>query len=375
MTWYLIILIIVMAISFASEKKTIAYTKYEQEYISCGISNIGFISIIIILILFEGLRSSTVGTDTGGYCRGFMHGTSDWWKLNFSNIDVLLQEPGLTLIYYISELFSNNYISFLLVASAIMVVCSLTGIRSCSINFKASLFAYITLAFYLFGFAGIRQGVAISIFILAYKYIFSGNLSKYIAVVLIATLFHKSILIALPVFIVTKLKFSFKNLCIIAVIAVVIGLSMSTLLNYGSRFEERYEYYLQSTAAGSGSLLTIFSACLTVFYISQRNRIDATRLTYYDKSLIMLLISSAIYLVVTITESNTELNRFAFYFQTGAIFLLAEYVKACRQSGNVQIMRCVIIVHIIYYIAYVNFIGGISDYKLNPVVQSLFYEI
>lgn len=372
MIWYLIILIIVMVISFESEKDKRAYTKYETEITSCGISNIGFISIIIILILFEGIRSSTVGTDTGGYCRGFMYGTSHWWKLDLSNIDVVLEEPGLTLIYYISELLSNNYISFLLVASATMVINSLIGIRSCSINFTASLFVYITLAFYLFGFAGMRQGLAISIYMLAYKYIFTENLPKYIVVVLIAALFHKSILIALPVFFAAKLEFNYKNLCIIAGITLLIGFSMSTLLSYGSQLEERYEYYLQSTAAGSGSLLTLFSVCLTVFYISQRNRINEDRLPYYDKSLVMLLISSAIYLVVTFTGSNTELNRFAFYFQTGAIFLFAEYVKACRQSGNVQIMRCVVIVHIVYYIAYVNLIGGISDYKLNPVVQSLF---
>ncbi len=368
MIWYLIILAIVMMVSSSAQKTITRYYSTGEDCKIYGISNIGFILTIIILVLFEGFRSSTVGTDTGGYCRGFMYRTSQWWDLDFSNISVLSEEPGLTIIYYISVFFTRNYISFLLVASSIIVISSLIGIRKASINFTASLFVYITLAFYLFGFAGVRQGLAISIVILSYNYIFTGELKKYLIVVFVAALFHKSIIIALPAYFVARIGYNKKNITIIAFGAMLVGLSMRSLLQYGSSLEERYEYYLQTTEAGSGSLFTLFSVCLTLFYIFQRSKIDNKRLPVYDKSLIMLIISAAIYLVVILTGSNTELNRFAFYFQIGAIFLFAEYAQACKQSGGVQILRIAIIVHIVYFIAYVNLIGGISNYTLNPIL-------
>lgn len=368
MIWYVIILAIVISISFASKEDRLVYSNGE-DYSSSSISYIGFIAIAVILILFEGLRSSTVGSDTGGYCRGFMFRTSQWWNLDFSTVKVLLEEPGLTAIDYFSELFTRNYISFLLVASTIMVTCSLIGIKNASVNFTASLFVYITLAFYLFGFAGLRQGLAISVFILSYKYTFNGEFKKYLLVVLIAALFHKSIVVAIPAYFVARLEYNKKNILLIILGAMFVGGSMRALLNYGSTMEERYEYYLQSTAAGSGSLLTIFSVCLTIFYIIQRNKIDVDRLPYYDNSLIMLIISSGVYLIVTLTGSNTELNRFAFYFQTGAIFLFAEYANACKNLGQNQILIAASIVHITYFIAYVNLIGGIANYTLNPIVN------
>ncbi len=148
----------------------------------------------------------------------------------------------------------------------------------------------------------------------------------------------------------------------------LVGFSMSKLLSFGSTLEDHYRYYLQTTAAGSGSLLALFCVCLTLFYIIQRTNIDYSRLPLYDRSLIMLIIGSAIYLVVTLTGRNTELNRFAFYFQTGAIFLFAEYAQACKESGESQIFTIVLVVHLIYFIAYVNLIGGVSDYTLNPII-------
>lgn len=368
MIWYIIILAIVMVVSFSSKEEEEVYAD-DTTVCNTRISTYGFIAVIIVLILFEGLRSSTVGTDTGGYCRNFMAHSNHYWAMDFTDLQSLLEEPGLGIIYRIGDIFSGNYISFLLVASSMMVIAALTGIRQSSSNFTASLFVYITLAFYLFGFAGLRQGVALSIYLLAYKYIFTEDFKRYVIVVLIAALFHKTIIVTIPIFFATKLNFSFKNITLIAVLAMLVGFSMDSLLGYGSTLEGRYQYYQTTTAAGSGSLLTLFSVCLTVFYIIQRKIIDEERLPFYDKSLMMLVVGSAIYLVVTLTGSNTELNRFAFYFQTGAIFLFAEYVQACKQNGNTLIMSVASVVHIVYFCAYVSLIGGISKYTLNPILH------
>lgn len=375
MIWYIAILAIVMflAFSFQHEERQISH-----DGMSCLVSTIrpvGFLLIAVVLILFEGFRSSTVGTDTGGYCRGYMYHSSIWWMLDMTNPKVVFAEPGLRVVSEIASCFSSNYISFLTVGAVIMVGSALTAIRQNSINFTASLFVYITLAFYLFGFAGIRQGFAISIYIWGICFLKDNKTWQYIGVVLIAALFHKSIIVALPFFLVARLKFNTRNIVLIIIIAMFVGWRMNYLVDFGSSLEERYAYYTQTTKAGSGFLLTLFCVSMTVFYMIERRVIPPERLSYYDRMLFLLIIASAIYLIVTITKSNTELNRFAFYFQAASIFLFAEYYTAKTETGNRLIPIILILIHIGYYLVYVNQIGGISDYQLNPILTGDTYSL
>ena len=78
-----------------------------------------------------------------------------------------------------------------------------------------SLFVYITLGQYAFCFNGERQALAIAIYILAIQYIKSRDFKKYCLIVLIAALFHKTIIVAITVIFQFLLKKSqHKDCCI-----------------------------------------------------------------------------------------------------------------------------------------------------------------
>lgn len=367
MVWYFVILLTVTAIAWlCSDTRPVCIPGIPRLDIRT-VSITCLVIIGIILVAFMGLRASSVGTDTGGYCRNFMRG-GGWWLIDTSSWKVIFEEPGLYIVYILADIFSRNYISFLTISAAVIVPCALLSIRQSSVNETASIFTYVSLAYYLFGFAGIRQAMAMSVYMLSFRYIIDGKFWKYALVVLIAALFHKSIIVALPAYLVTLLRFSVRNISLLAVGGMCIGLLLPLLLSFGSSLEERYVYFLMSTAAGSGQMLALFSVVITVFYIYVRRDIVPAMLGSYDKMLFLLTISSSIYLIVSLTGSNTELNRFALYFQPATIFLFAMYFQSVRENDNKLLLYGMIAMQILYFGVYCYKIGGIRDYVLNPIL-------
>lgn len=356
-----------MAISnLAKENRVISVNN--QKVNSINISIFGFVAIVVLLILFEGLRSDMVGTDTGGYCRGFSNRLGRWWTLNYSNPKNLIQEPGFGLVNLFASLFGDNYLYLLLTCACCCVFPALICIRKSSIDFSASLMVYITFGCYLFGFAGMRQGIAMSIFLFSFPYLFSKDFKRFLIIVFIAALFHKSVLLALPIYFICTLKYSLKSIIIVVIFSLLFGGLISSLVLFSSSIDERYAYYMEETEAGSGMLLTLSCVLLTLFLMMQRKHIPSHRLRVYDSSLMMMIVACSIYLVVTLTGNNTEINRFAQYFQLGAIFLFAELAVACKRKGLTLPIIILNLFFIAYYIGYVAKIGGITKYTLNPIL-------
>lgn len=327
------------------------------------------IILVLTLVLFEGLRDISVGTDTGGYCRSFMMGMGWMGKeYDYSNLKFLLDEPLFSLVNYLGSLISSNYVGLLIVVAVIHTMCAIISIKDNSINISASIFAFIVLAFYLFGFAAIRQSIALCIYMLSFKYLYSRQFWKYFVVVFIAAMFHKSVISTLPIYFIVNMRFCKSTILLMGVIGVIIGKMMPFLLEIGSSIENRYAYY--SNSIRGGELLMLFAVCLAVFFIVVRTNIAKFRLAIYDVNLNLVIVSAIIYLTVFFTRSNTELNRLAFFFQVPSIFLYADYYYAVYKEKRGSNIPFVILtaVFIAYYLVYVYSIGGITNYKLNTTI-------
>lgn len=358
MVAYIILLIVVLLISSGLSEKNTSNKKIFT-----------WILLVLVLVLFEGLRDMSVGTDTGGYSRSFMI-KGGWMgkKYDFNNLNFLLEEPLFSVVNYCGSLLSSNYVGLLIVAAFVNVICAIISIKENSVNITASLFAFISLAFYLFGFAAIRQSLALCVYMLSFRYLYNRNFFKYCLVVIIAALLHKTVIVAFPLYFIANLKFGKFSMAIMGVIGIIAGILMPRLLEIGSSIEDRYAYY--STNIQGGELLMLFSVCLALFFILMRKKISEKRLLIYDINLNMIIISAIIYLTVYFTSSNTELNRFAIFFQVPSIFLYADYYNAVykERAGGRFLFLMLSTVFVVYYLVYISSIGGISNYKLNTTL-------
>ena len=130
---------------------------------------------IAILTLFVGLRGAEVGTDTEGYAR--MFNESIYFQSAEAAANSISTEDGWNVLNWLLYQINPHYWFLFTVVGVITVSCAMIFIIKESPVPTISLFLYITLGFYLFGFAAMRQSMALAIYCLAIPFLFSKNFS------------------------------------------------------------------------------------------------------------------------------------------------------------------------------------------------------
>lgn len=163
--------------------------------------------IVLILSLFSGFRGASVGTDTVRYFNHIFN-----WQNNIAN--KYPTEPGLRFLSKFSNLIVQGPQFTILVVAVItnaLIVFRLWTLRS-YISFSFAIFIYTT-TYYAMTFSGIRQWIAVAIIFFGSKYIFKLKYVKFSIIVLIASLFHNTAILALilPILDMLSSKFKYKK--------------------------------------------------------------------------------------------------------------------------------------------------------------------
>lgn len=337
----------------------VAYFTFEEN----KPQKLGTILLFIILSLFGGLRDARVGTDTGGYTRNFEQ--YRYLKRILGNgFAALTEEPG---FYYLQKWLgeiSNEYVVFLMGISVIFCFFVLRSICRNSSLPVLSLFVFITLGYYTFFFNAARQGLAMSIYMMAIPFLLKKRFWPYTLIVLAAALFHKTIVIAIPLYFVFTMKYSIKSLLLMIGGGLLVGFMLPNLLSFSSTLEDRYILYTVGSAVG-GYMLTLFYIVLAVFFVIQRGQIKPRALPRYDVYLHMLITGSTIYLVVMLTRSYVELTRFAAYFQIASVFLWAMIVKERQTPLSPLVYMVAIAGHLGFFAIFLSRMANLTPYLLN----------
>jgi transmembrane protein EpsG len=350
---YFVVLTIIMLLVYAN--------KSENKYIK--ITDISIFFSMVILIAFAGLRSVSVGTDTGNYARMFA-------DLRFENRSVFeietSVEKGYVLLQKIALGISTDYWSILTLVAVICVFCNFYIIKKLSHNIRLSIFIYITLAVYVVFFNAARQGLAISISAISILYIVRKDFLRFIICVFIASLFHRTVLIMLPFYFILRIPFTYKKALLFFVIGFAAFYSFSKIISvFDSSVEERYAVYEDRGATG-GELLAVFFILLAAFLIRLRNRITLPNLKLYDVYLNLCLFTAIIYVVVIITGSDVNFIRITNYFAIGFVLIwpvVFKDVKLFQQSHGKFLF---VVVHLLFYAVYLFKMANLTPYQLNP---------
>ena len=333
-------------------------------------NNVGFLLLLIVMSLFAGFRSSVVGTDSAGYARTFETLSYADRQLE-PGFAMLTDEPGFFYLQKILGSFSNDYLVLFTGVAFVFCLFVLFAIRKNSVMPLLSLFIFVTLGYYTFVFNAARQGIAMAIYMTAIQFLLTRKFWKYVIVVLIAALFHKTIIIAIPLYFVFTMKYSIKTLSLVFGGGLLIGYLLPSFLAFGATLEDRYALFVTGDATG-GYMLTAFYIILSLFFIFQRRVMKQEVLPAYDVFLLMLITGSAIYLVVSLTGAYVELTRFAAYFQLGCIFLWAMLAKdRLRPLGGI-VYIVAIIGHLGFFFIYLTRMANLTPYVFNPMLFSHF---
>lgn len=188
------------------------------------------------LICVSGFRYK-VGTDYGNYSEIFIY-------LAGGAVDFSKGEIGFSLIMNGIRNITANPQLFFLVTSIIINIGFVVFMVRHSDNIFLSLYFYITTFMYYLTMNGIRQYLASVILVLGYKHLLSGNFKKYLIYIVIASTFHSSVFIMIPVYFIVRQKGNFINVVIlfITLSAILFYRPFLEILFEGLKFTEFYYY-------------------------------------------------------------------------------------------------------------------------------------
>ena len=327
------------------------------------------ITIFIVMSLFGGLRNEMVGTDAPRYAAFFMS-TSMIASVKDSDL-----ETGLNVVGLVAHFFSDNYISYFTIASAITAFCLLRGVLNLAFCFPICMIALLALTPFTISFNMMRQGVAIAIVLCSLESLINKSLWRFALYIVIAALFHKSALFMLPFYFVLNgwhPKTS-QTAFYILITSLLAGLLIPVLIDNAGLFSERYEHFEENEAEEVGSFSTFCMCLLLPVFFLGKNLITNNKqkyMTFFHMYIIACMIAAV---CVYLGHAGSGGRRLCMYFSLGVIPMWAMIYESIKDKTN----RLVFVagfagMSLVYYYFVTKAFGDLSPYTLNPIIHEWF---
>ena len=223
-----------------------------------------FLNIVFIqLFLLLALRKDNVATDLDAYKRVFFEVSNTSWKNLFSSF---YWEPLYILLCKLVSSCICNFNVFLIVVAILSLIGPYFFILKYSKNFYLSTIMFVGMYFYSFHFFALRQIIALSILLISIKFADERMLFKFIGLVLIATLFHKSSLLFCIIYPLYNINFSKRNFIIYIFSLIVCLFAKDVITNFVvSIIYSNYSTWVNTDGGYFLFILFIFVMLFTIY--------------------------------------------------------------------------------------------------------------
>lgn len=329
-----------------------------------GLVNKNYRSIFIpllILTFFAALRHYTVGSDAPSYTL--------WFRIPVSTDSFIINkdiELGYQFLLKIMLSIFSNYAEYFFIVSVIVILPVLIMIRRYSQNYLFSFFIYITFGFYTALFNPVRQMIAVSLCFYAVRYIFEKKIVPFLIFIFIASLFHVSAWVMLPMFFVCNSSIRVEVKCLVAFLSS--GLGASVAISYLAAGNVRYSNYTDAmNSNGNGLYTVVLYASIALFiYLFGSNLRKNNHIYRMSEQLYLIGVSILIPLVALKTDPSGP-QRIISYF---AVFLMIIFPALFKYINNKYMLFIFVIFGVVYYILTTLYFGNIYPYKINEIFDA-----
>lgn len=275
-------------------------------------------------------------------------------------------EVGYTALVWLTRLLSNNYAALLLAIASIVVVLYLSTIIRFVDRYEFGVYLFIVFGSYTWLFNGARQSIAGAICFWALQFVIARRLVPYVACVAIAMLFHKTAIIALPIYFLATADLKLRRLIGIAAAIILLAVFVKVFVGFASQFlDDRFASYSAQRSSG-GEVVTAYLTGEAFLFLWLRKKITVN-LELYDKFLNIYLVALVpAYVTVISGVDPSGLMRLATYFSGAEILLwpmIFREVRRTRQRGLVGMSF--LVVTIAYFILTTNGFANLTPYRIN----------
>lgn len=255
-----------------------------------------------------------------------------------------------------------------------------------SVDFSMSFFLFMMLGAYFQTYNTVRYYFALSIVLYSMRYILRKQYIGFLVTILIASLFHKTALIVIPLYLLAAIRWKWQHLMIAGVLAVS-GLFFQE--QYMTLFVRLYPSYVNEEeylASGGFSIINVLRcAVVLVFslYVLKKNKewyADRELRFYFQLNLGAL----ALYLCFSFVPF---LSRIGYYLNISHLFFLPALLKAMPEKVQPQVMgsrknigkreicRCLILLAGVIYFLMFLYKASAVNVRILPYHSWLWTEI
>lgn len=322
------------------------------------------------LAIISAIRSPYVGNDAYHYTELFHRYSNIPWSEVFSQSI----EPGFVAFCKLISYISSDSQWFLIVSSFLICILIAKFVFNNSKDIVFSTFIFVSYYFYFYSFSAIRQYIAIGFVINAFCYFKDKKRLKTIIFFALAVSFHYTALFLLPAFILSKLKFSKRNIYVIVLACMFIAVTFRTVLtNIIIRFD-RFSYYRDDIDSFTGRgwdiniilYIFVFMIILLGIYILKRDTKFKNTLAkenskydnvYYDiyHYLICMMITLSLYIVSTSMSMAARANHYYAIFMTIYIPLVLSKVSYKKRVIIKFIIKMILFIYCVLMLTRNNY--------------------
>ena len=225
--------------------------------------------------------------------------------------------------------------------------------RKYSCSFSFSMFLFLASEKHIWMVNGVKQFLAVCIILCFSKYLMEKKFWKFAIGVFIASLFHTSALVVIPVYFFVHGKPWNKKMLLIlfgSILAVTFVSEFTGIMEI-ILSDTNYDSSVLETYSGSNWLRIPIAAAPAIIALVSRKKIEDTAPKYINICINMSLVSACIYLVAAFT-SGIHMGRMPIYFELYGFVSLPWLLDNAfdKETGKTVKIVCVVCYLIMYYL-------------------------
>ena len=292
----------------------------------------------IILISVAGLRYR-VGTDYNQYTanyKNYLHGD---WKL---------ANGGLIFIAKITSLINCDYAIWFFAMSALTIGLVIYVIKKHSTTVGFSIIIYMLLGCWHTSFNAVKQCAAASIILCGYYFLQNRKFIRWCIVCFIASLFHVTAILMIPVYFLATNKVGKRNIFLIIAIGVICFFSYDYLFEVVGYLKqgEGVTKYNSDNSQNSVNILRVLVACAPVVFCM----VNYKKYDFKDSTFAIPFNLSLLNMVANIASMQSiYMSRFCIYTNIFNIFFVPILVKPFKKQERILLYGGLFVLYFIFW--------------------------
>lgn len=288
-----------------------------------------FYAFLIFLVIF---LISAFRNDIGDTFQ-YKHSYSLLYKYKFNTEG----DWGFNLFQYILYTINKDPLLLIVVTSLITVGFNIYNLYHYSNYLELEIYMYITSGYFTTTMNGIRQSMIAAVIFTFTRIIEKGNTKLYIISILLASTFHQSALILIPVYFIVKQEAWSKTTVAVIIVSCIGFMGFSTIFPalLGALEDTNYGYYANQTDMGGSSFMRVIVNAVPVVlaYIKRKELKES-----WPKSNIFVNMALINVIFVAFGMYNWIFNRFTIYFQLYNFVLIPYIIQNCFKGKEKRLL-------------------------------------